>query len=192
MCHFNVLVLLDARLPLASKVKKVEAAVDRLIQPCAGGDAAGDDGYETECLCVEAKREALAQTRKASARPQLVRDLPALTADPDCEECDGTGKRFEIGNPDAHYDYWHIGGKTPGTLARCLRPESAQIARDGIAPTKALDPERAADACFAVVTADSVWHERPEGTPEAGWHATKRELIAAAPDGLAVLLDCHD
>lgn len=37
-------------------------------------------------------------------------------ADPDCEECSGTGKRMSTYNPDSQWDWWQVGGRWTGAF----------------------------------------------------------------------------
>lgn len=124
-------------------------------------------------------------------------------ADPECEMCDGNGRRTTTCNVDGHWDWWVVGGGARGALADVELDELA----DAVPPYDTGTVVRAGDVdagvalaprFSALVTPDGAWH-RPQRAPEedvdgpwlALWEATLRDALAATPDALAVVVDCH-
>ena len=89
-------------------------------------------------------------------------------ADPDCDECDGTGTRETQYNPDSKWDWYSIGGRWDGAIQGEERPSKDGGFNFGDEHhhiehniTKASDLiERPSDYPFALVLPDGTWVER--------------------------------
>lgn len=108
-------------------------------------------------------------------------------AEPDCEDCHGSGQRPTTYNPDSQWDWWTIGGRWHGRLGP-----------DNVLPT----PDAVAHSTlpFAVLTPDGVWHDKGrmgwwgivmDPKDDDAWDHQALELLKAYPDTLAVVCDLH-
>ncbi|PSR32193.1 MAG: hypothetical protein C7B46_15365 [Sulfobacillus benefaciens] len=104
--------------------------------------------------------------------------------DPQCDDCQGTGTRLSMYNPDSQWDWWAIGGWDGS-----LHP-------DNVLPVRDLLVSWASHAHptmpFAVVTPDGQWHQHAVNAVSADdWGQTVRMLLQADLDALAVTCDLH-
>ncbi len=109
-------------------------------------------------------------------------------ADPDCEDCQGTGTRMTTSNPDSQWDWWTIGGRWEGWLSQTnSAPVTELLQDDDKIP-------------FALVTPDGQWHQRGEmgwfgmafdEKADDAWAQEVHQLLQTYPDSLAVACDLH-
>ncbi len=107
--------------------------------------------------------------------------------DPQCEDCQGSGKRMTTYNPDSQWDWWTIGGRWDGWLSRSNRLKAKTAAAKGKVP-------------FAIVTPDGAWHEKASmgwwgmvsnKKDDEAWADEAQRLLLAHPDAWAVACDLH-
>ena len=78
--------------------------------------------------------------------------------DPECDDCNGTGKYKTTYNPKSKWDWWVIGGRWDGTVPGNAIPVSELT--DEIIP-------------FAMVTPDGEWHQKGD---MGWWGMTSNEM----------------
>lgn len=128
--------------------------------------------------------------------------------DPDCDECNGTGITTSTYNPDSKWDWWRIGGRWDGALLELTEIDDGQGGFNFSPIFETL--KRNSDVVknvaardfkpFAILTPEGEWVERAKmgwwavTWDEVGaetWEQRVKDIYAAYPDYLAVLLDCH-
>ena len=106
---------------------------------------------------------------------------------PDCEDCQGDGKRMTTYNPNSQWDWWTMGGRWDGWLSRTNRLKAKTVARKSKIP-------------FAVVTPDGAWHDKgkmgwwgmgADEKADADWKHEVRQLLIVYPDATVVTCDLH-
>lgn len=93
-------------------------------------------------------------------------------ADPECEECNGTGTHKSTSNPKRKWDYWRIGGRWDGAIQGKPRESDRGFNWGDEHESLTYNLASAADLIeqeppFAIVTPDGEWHERGR----MGWFA---------------------
>ena len=153
MSHFLTVVLVPAETPHSALFD----AVETLLAPF--DENLDVDTYSVDCECCNGVAE---------------------QADPQCEDCQGTGKLLFTYNPDTQWDWWKINGRWDDNV---LSARDLLISWESHAnPT----------IPFAVVTPDGQWHQHAVNEVSADdWDQTVRTLLAAFPDALAVVCNLH-
>jgi len=110
---------------------------------------------------------------------------------PKCDECNGTGKRKTTYNPDAHWDWFEIGGRWDNYLPNKKNKMSAQDLLD--TPKKDWIP-------YAVITPDGKWCQHGkmgwfgmslDEKSSKDWGTEVLEVLKAHKDCMAHVVDCH-
>lgn len=123
--------------------------------------------------------------------------------DPNCETCQGAGKRETTYNPNSKWDWYVIGGRWNGWLTsdNDTSPYIDDIENNlvdvSVAKEKAIQEDKTP---FAVLTPDGKWHEKGEmmmfamvkdEMPEDEWKALYLNILDQYPDHQVVVVDCH-
>ena len=132
---------------------------------------------------------------------------------PECSDCNGTGKYMSQYNPDTQWDWWVIGGRWDGWI---FGPEREAVSRDKeggfnfdnehhtpenncrrVSEIPIAEPHYVP---FAILTPDAEWVEQEEMGMWATvsnekdfnrWHKIAKKVLAKYPNHLAVAVDCH-
>lgn len=100
MSHFVCLVLVDkANLDQVLTLEQLENEAEKLL--ARYDENLVVDEHEAECYCVQ----------------------PESQADPNCDNCKGTGKYRTCYNPDSKWDWYTVGGRWSGCLDPDYDPE---------------------------------------------------------------------
>jgi hypothetical protein len=123
--------------------------------------------------------------------------LPTATADPECDECNGKGKRIVTYNPNSKWDWWVVGeGFSNGILNPAIKKSCGiSFTNNEMVPVKCLDCDKL-EIPFAVVTPDGQWLDEDqritkEGEEDVGWDAKVRTILAQHEDCILVAVNFH-
>lgn len=123
-----------------------------------------------------------------------------------CDECHLTGVIESTYNPNSKWDWWIVGGRWDGLVSAKGQRRPSSDGGFNFEPghnspyrnsclVKQLKPE---NIPFALVTPDSVWHEKGNmgwwgvvSNENADWNEVAHAILAAYPDHLIVGVDCH-
>lgn len=118
---------------------------------------------------------------------QLESAVQLPEANPECEDCNGSGECETTANPDAKWDWFQIGGRWSGEFGGKNITTVREIVACGKIP-------------FAIVTPNG-WFERGsmgwfgcvlEEKPQSEWESEARRILESLdPDATAIVLDCH-
>lgn len=125
---------------------------------------------------------------------------------PECEECNGTGKYPSTYNPQSEWDWWDIGGRWNGEIRGDYRGDNSggfnfgaefrQIHENMIPLSEMKKPV----IPFAILTPDGEWCEKGKmgwwgmvsgRKDENDWEASVKEIYAKYHDCIAVGCDLH-
>ena len=130
-------------------------------------------------------------------------------ADPECDECEGTGTRMSTCNPESKWDWYQIGGRWDGYITDETVPTAADcpasMAKEHFGVhiahghnVRLANALRDDYSTYAVVTPDGEWCEKGKmgwwaiSTNEnPDWQEDIKSIFAKHNDCLAVLVDCH-
>lgn len=129
---------------------------------------------------------------------------------PNCEECEGTGKRTTTYNPKSKWDWWRVGGRWDGCITNTPHEgdgfnfgnEHEQLRTNMCTAAQylALVTQDAKHSPFAIVTPDGKWHEKAEmgwwgmtrnAKKPATWIDIVKRLLKKHSKALAVGCDLH-
>lgn len=129
-------------------------------------------------------------------------------ADPECEDCDGTGTYLSSYNPDSKWDWYRVGGRFDGLMTN--NPQESEggfnfaskhetLANNSV-PVQELIDSAEPFIPYALVTPEGEWIERGEmgwwgmssgDKDKAVWDAQVIAIYQKFSSLDAVLLDCH-
>jgi hypothetical protein len=172
MGHALLIVVVEPNTPL----DEIEFRVQELMDPYdEDSKTAVRESFEEACLCTEERDEG---------------------ADPECEECGGTGVVTATYNPQQMFDWYEVGGRWDGVIQR----EAAVDAPwgDSVSNNVGRNMVRVRDIGssfipWAVLTPDGTWHGGG-GTAEkdeAAWAIELGRILGDYPDHLAISIDFH-
>ena len=131
---------------------------------------------------------------------------------PECADCNGTGKFMSHYNPFAKWDWWVIGGRWNEWIFGPEREKAAQEknkgsvlgrsqeVKDNCRPLSEIPLDDPHYIPFAIVTPDGEWTEQGEmgwwavvnnGKDFKHWHKAAKSVLEKYPEHLAVAVDCH-
>lgn len=132
---------------------------------------------------------------------------------PDCEYCQGTGRRMSDYNPDAKVDWWVIGGRWDGWIFGPEREKACSDKEGGF--NFGSEHQQLENNCrrvseipiddpyyvpFAILSPELEWVEKgsmgwfgvvTEEASDEQWHKTVKKVLAKYPNHLAIAVDCH-
>jgi len=133
------------------------------------------ESFEEGCLCTEQRDEG---------------------ADPECEECGGTGVVTVTYNLQQMFDWYEVGGRWDGEIQRAAAVHVAW--GDSVLNNVGRNMVRVRDIAssfipWAVLTPDRTWHGGggTAGKDEAAWAIEVGRILADYPDHLAISIDFH-
>jgi hypothetical protein len=151
---------------------------------------------------------------KLAEQAALDADPEKEAADPQCEECEGTGKETTTYNPKSKWDWYVIGGRWDGWIQGTERTspdggfnfgdEHHQLKLNSVLGDEYLAKLRKDGKTYmpySLVTPDGEWHQRGEmgwwgissgDVPKDEWSEKVLKLVEThAKDVVAVAVDCH-
>ena len=191
--------------------------------------------HDLRCLTAKLTTDQVAEFRaldaitdskwKEAIAPYVAAESKALAehpflevADPECDDCNGTGTRQTTRNPLSKWDWWVVGGRwagsilgrdddmpedlSPFTVGRDLAEKSRRVRNDVRNNSRRVPdfplPIPDEQIPFAIVTPDGEWHEKGSmgwfgcvSGAKDDWKDVARSILAAHPGSLAVAVDLH-
>ena len=135
----------------------------------------------------------------AARRDELLSQHPSFEKpDPECETCSGSGEHETTHNPKSKWDWYALGGRWNGMIAKYLKPDAPEPENNNIVPLAHIDIENPDFGVFAIVTPDGEWHQRAEmgwfgmtTNDNDAWEQDMATLLKQHEACIGVLVDCH-
>ena len=146
------------------------------------------EGLEVEKYVAYTRQEAIDYARKyfSSCKNASDEECWKFMAG-DAEQTDEAGNIYSTCNPNAHWDYWDIGGRWSGLL-------KVGNARVNSARVRDIDFDSAPFITFAVLTPDGEWEEQGGSWgANPNWEKSYKErfIDTADPNLILTIVDCH-
>lgn len=143
----------------------------------------------------------------------LASDPEKEKADPECDECNGTGLDVSTYNPESKWDWYRVGGRWDGAIKGRERPSKDNGFNFGkeheeirhnlrlVSEMPLGDTEAMMEICpFAFLSPDGEWHERgkmgwfgmvAEEKDRDDWQKQVEAFLRKHVDCVAICVDCH-
>jgi hypothetical protein len=168
----------------------------------------GEEDSEERQIAMNKEWDNLVAPRKKYFADSMEDHPLREAADPECDECKGTGMRSTDRNPRSRWDWWCIGGRWCGTITKTEMPDDGEGGFNFGDNYHGLNENSATVATalandfvpFALILPDGIWHEKGEmgmfamvsnEKKEGDWDEKVRTVLQPFKDDLMVQLDVH-